>query len=257
MDKYVLKILLALVIIIMLSVYAFNACSLEEPAAWDYNVVAGKSYEAGYNAFASKDPMHVNEDVYFSVSRGDDLIVVERKYNFAKVSKEINGEVVMGYIDAYFLSEDARSINNIEPSLATVEDAEGYYTPSLAYPEKFNEHFTGTVKLLAKANGYYLVKIADFDSKINDQIWIKEEDVEAYNSLKINLGRIKTEAKIYQDEKLLERASETLSEKMYDSAYLKITADYDEYVKLINKDGDTVVIEKADFLPLSDPSLVK
>lgn len=44
---------------------------------------------------------------------------------------------------------------------------------------------------------------------------------------------------------------------MYDSAYLKITADYDEYVKLINKDGDTVVIEKADFLPLSDPSLVK
>lgn len=257
MEKYVLKITLAVVIIILIGVYAFNACSLEEPAAWDYRVVAGKSYEAGYGCVANKTASHVTDDVLFSISRGEEVIVVERKFNYAKVSKEINGNVEMGYIDAYYLSEDAKTINNVEPSLAVLEDAEGYYTPSLAYEEKYANKFKGVVKVVAKANGFVKVKLADFDANNNEQIWIKEEDVKQYNSLKIDLGKIKSEAQIYTDEKMLERASETLRDKIMNSDYLKVVADLDEYVKLQNKDGDTCVIEKADFLPLSDPSLIK
>lgn len=257
MEKYVLKTLLALIILIMLGVYFFNACSLTEPAAWDYNVVAGKSYTAGYGCLANKDAAHVTNEVYFSINDGDDLIVVERKYNFAKVSKEINDEVVMGYIDAYYLSDDARTIVDIEPSLATIDNVDAYYTPSLAYEEKYTDKFSGVVKVTAKANGFLLVKLADFDAKNTDLMWIKEEDVESYNALKINLGRIKSEAKMYADEKIEERASETLRDKIYASNYVKIISDLDAYVKVVNKDGDMVVIEKADFLPLADPSLVK
>lgn len=257
MDKYVLKTLLALVIIIMLCVYFFNACTLTEPAAWDYNVVKGKSYEAGFDAVASKDPAHVTNEVYFKVNDGDNLIVLERKYNYALVSKEINDEVVYGYIDAYYLSEDARSIVKIEPKLGTIENCDVYYTPSTAFEEKYPQKYSGVVKVTAKANGFVQIRLADFNQDINEQMWVREDDVEGYNALKIDLGKVRQEAKMYANEKLEERASETLRDKIYDSTYVKINADLDEYVKVINKDGDTVVIEKVDFIPLSDPSLVK
>lgn len=257
MEKHVLRITLALVIIILVSVYAFNSCSLEEPAAWDYNVVAGKAYTSKMDVVANKDPQHVTNDIYFSINKGEELIVLERKYNYAKVSKEINDEVVYGYIDAYYLSSDASSINYIEPKLGMIEDCDVYYTPSSAYEDKYPNKFTGLVKVTATNGDYSLIKLADYSLDNDELMWVKNDDLSTYNSLKIDVGTVNESCKMYVDEKLEERASESLRNKILEQDFVKITATFDEYVKVTTKDGDSVVISQSDFEPIKSASQIK
>lgn len=258
MEKYILKITLAVVIIILLCVYCSNIFSLSESKGYEYNVNVGKAYESQLSINASKESNHITGDVYFKIDRNEDVIVLERNYNFAKVSKEIDDDLVYGYIDAWYLSEDAKSIRMLEePTLSMIEDANVYYTASATYQEKYKNTYTGLVKVLAKCNGYSLIKIVDYDIKANDTMWVLDEDLKSYNALRINVGFANEDAKMYVDTKFEERASETLREKILSANLLKITEDLDEYVKVQDESGDFVYIKKVDFNVVQSASQVK
>lgn len=256
MDKYILKIALWLVIIILVCFYCSNIFSWAEPAGYDYNVVAGKTYEAPIACKANRTPAHITDEVYFNVDKYSDVIVMERDYNFAKVSKEIDGEVVFGYIDAWYLSPEANNVKYDDEKLGIIENAEAYYTPSSTYEDKYQGTYSGLVKVIATCNGYSLIRIADYDLVINDLMWVKSEDVGTYNSLRIKIGYVADGAKMYSNDTFREKASETIRENILSST-VKIIDDFEDFCIVKNKNGDSVVINKTDFIPLSSPEMIK
>ena len=261
MEKWSMKIATVIIILIMLLTYMKNIFSIDDVAIYDYGVEKDKSYVVNLEAelYESMDKANEDSNAIFILNPGEEVVVIEREKNYAKVSVKREENFFNGYVNAWYISKESSEIKEVNPYLGIVEEVDAYKIAKEVDLEKYEDKFSGVVKVVAKCNDFVSIKIADFENKIDKYIWVKEKDIESYNSLKINIGHVSSSAKIYKEVYGEEFLSETVNEqtrKKLVNNLVKISTieESDKHFKIEDKNGNTAIILRSAFLPISSTS---
>lgn len=188
----VVKVAVWLIVIMILCVYISNIFSLDEKAN-DYGVSKDESFEVYMDAIVTETPLPTGSvKPVGEIENGIHVKVLDKEGRFAKVMYD-NEE---RYIRLWNLSDEAKEAKTGNEYLVFLDNATALYEPndsSNAHPETYS----GLAKVVATFNGYSFVELADFEKEIYDMIWVKDEDLGQYNSLKIDIGTLDEDAELY------------------------------------------------------------
>ena len=258
MEKWIMKLATIVIILIVFLVYISKIFTIDNVALYDYGVEKDKGYVVNLEVELYDSLVSVNDEnkKLLVLNPGDEVIVLEREKNYAKVNVKRDDNFFTGYVNAWYISKESEDIKEVNPYLGIVEEVDAYKIAKEVDLEKYDEKFSGVVKVVSECNDFVLIKVANFENEVNEYIWVKEKDIESYNSLKIDIGHVSSSAKIYKETYGEEFLSETVNEQTRSKLIknlVKISPidESDKYFKIEDKNGNTAIILRTAFLPIS------
>lgn len=248
----VVKVAGWLIIILILCVYISNIFSWDEKPN-DYGVSKDESFEVYMDAIVTESPLPTGEvKPVGEIKKGIHVKVLDKEGRFAKVMYD-NEE---RYIRLWNLSDEAKEAKTGNEYLVFLDNATALYEPnenSTAHPDTYS----GLGKVVATYNGYSRVVLADFEKEIYDMIWVKDENLGQYNSLKIDIGTLDEDAELYAALDLQTVLDEDVRWAIK-NGLVKITEKevQGDLIKVKSDEGYECFVERVEFNPVENANQI-